>query len=284
MPVIKTLIYNDTRNFKIEYYTYGKETEYPVLFMHGSVPMPFSKELSDLISELNLYVIVILRPGYGSSSRLEYKNIYEYAMLLKNFVTDLQLKCFDVLGLSAGAPYCYALAAAYPNLVNKVNICSGIPLVNNKSIFHMNSRGDRFIFSLSKFLPAGIIGKYGLKAMEAQEKKKGWTDAECGETMDVVFEKYVNPNWYGIGYSTTLQYKYWGFDAETITNKVFIYHSKGDCLIPFHIAQNSAKLLKNSQVIEFETENHESEKIIFIAIGDISKRFFLAPSIRHLCF
>ncbi|MFT4145425.1 MAG: alpha/beta hydrolase [Mobilitalea sp.] len=272
MPVDKPIIYKDAHNFKIEYYTYGKETGYPVLYMHGSVPMPFSKELSDLISELNLYVIVILRPGYGSSTRLQYKNIYEYALVLRDLITKLQLQSFDVLGLSAGAPYCYALAAAYPDLVNHVHICSGIPLVNNKSIFHMNSKTDKFMFSLSKYLPAGFIGKYGLKAMAAQEKKKGWQDAECGETMDVVFEKYVNPNWYGIGYSTTLQYKYWGFDAETITNKVFLYQSKSDELIPFEIALKSASLLKNSQIIAFETEDHSSEKILFAAIRNIEKQ------------
>ena len=264
--MIEPTVFQDSRGDKFEYYTYGSEYGYPVLYMHGAVPMPFSKKLAEAVTKHNLYVIVILRPGYGASSCRKYKNVFEYILTLNELIANLGLKRFDVLGLSAGAPYCYAVAAAYPGLVGTVHICSGIPLVNNAGIYRMNARRERFMFFLSRHLPGGLIGRYGVRAMEAQEKAKGWQDSTDGESMDEVFRKYVRPNWIGIGRSTRLQYKNWGFAADTISQKVCIHHSRADEMIPFEIARKSAGLLTNSEFFEYEAEEHGSEKILEEAI------------------
>lgn len=255
-----------------EYYTYGNKTGYPVLYMHGAIPMPFSPELSGLIESHNLYVIMLLRPGYGASSRLNHKNIYEYVIMLQELINALGLEYFDVLGWSAGAPYCYGIDHAYENLVNGVNICSGIPLANIPEIYHMNKLSERLLFSLSKHLPAYIIGKYGIGAIAATERKKGWKDVWEGETMDHIFQNYVYPNWYGLGQSTNIQYRYWGFSAETISNEVYIYHSKDDEMIPFRIALQSSKLLKKGKLYTYDGEEHSSELLLKDAFMNIAKR------------
>ncbi len=272
MSASESILFQNSRGEGFEYYTCGSEIGYPVLYMHGAVPMPFSEKLEETVKKHDLKVIVVLRPGYGASSRLKYKNVYDYALLLKEWIESLGLTHCDVLGLSAGAPYCYALAAAYPGLVNAVSICSGIPLANNGDIYRMNARAERFQFFLSRHLPAGFIGKYGVKAMEVLERKKGWQDAECGEKMDDVFQKYVRPNWYGIGRSTSVQYKSWGFKAEEIEKKIFLYHSRADEMIPIKIARKSAGLLSNSELVEYESEDHSSEKLLCDAIRRIGKR------------
>lgn len=266
-----TFLYKTRKGNKIEYHTCGPESGYPVLYMHGAVPMPFSKKLIQTAWECNLYLIMVLRPGYGASSRVKYQSVYEYISLLKELILNLKLERFDVLGLSAGSPYCYALAAACPELVAGVNICSGIPLVNIKKIYRMNTWQERFLFSLSKYLPANFIGKYGAWSMEAMERKKGWHATEDGVSMDVIFQKYVRPNWYGLGRSTHLQYKNWGFDAVSIPKKVSIYHSKTDEMIPFNIAVKSAELLSNSEVYEYDGEEHSSERLLRDALLNIAK-------------
>lgn len=268
----KTTVFQDSQGNKFEYYTYGPECGYPILYMHGAIPMPFSKNLIETVQKYNLYLITILRPGYGASSRINYKSVFEYILDLNELISKLQLTCFDVLGLSAGSPYCYALAAAYPGLVEGVNICAGIPLVNNKRIFRMNSRQERFLFSLSRCLPAYFIGKYGVKAIEAGEKERGWKDTEDGESMDVIFQKYVYPNWYGLGQSTHLQYKKWGFAATSISKKIYIYHSIADEMIPYGIAHKSAELLMNSELFEYEKEEHSSERLLKDAMINIAIR------------
>ena len=265
-------IFRDSQGNKFEYVTYGPESGYPVLYMHGVIPMPFTKSLIDTAQEHNLCLIAVLRPGYGESSRLKHKNIYEYILMLKELISYLQLKHFDVLGLSAGSPYCYALAAAYPNLVNGVNICAGIPLVNNNNIFRMNARQERILFSFSRRLPPLLIGRYGIWMIEAMERKKGWQDTADGDSMDVIFEKYVRPNWYGLGQSTNLQYKNWGFSAESITNRISVYHSRADEMIPFEIALKSSELLMNSVLYEYEKEEHSSERLLKDAMVNIAEK------------
>ena len=272
MPVYQSHIFQSSRGGQFEYNTYGPENGYPVLYMHGAVPMPFSKRLAEIVTEYNLCLIVILRPRYGSSICPRQKNVFEYALTLGELISSLGLKRFDVLGLSAGAPYCYALAAAYPGLVDTVSICSGIPLVNSAGIYRMNSRRERFMFFLSRHLPAGVIGRYGIWAMEAVERKRGWQDSADAESMDDVFRKYVRPNWVGLGQSTRLQYRYWGFAADTIPGRVCIYHSQADEMIPFEIARKSAGLLTNSEFFAYETEAHGSERILESAIVNIGQR------------
>lgn len=268
----ETAVFQDSRGNQIEYHTCGAQDAYPVLYMHGAIPMPFSKDLMQTAQTHHLRLIAVLRPGYGKSSRLGYKNIFEYALTLNELITNLRQERFDVLGLSAGAPYCYALAAAYPERVGGVSICSGIPLANNPAIFRMNAPREQFFFSLSKHLPPAFLGKYGVKMIEAAERKKGWKDTPDGERMDAIFQKYVYPNWYGLGWSTGVQYKNWGFPAESITNSIYIYHSKTDEAIPFEIARKSAELLKNSTFFAYEDEEHASEHMLKDALLHIAQR------------
>jgi pimeloyl-ACP methyl ester carboxylesterase len=173
------------------------------------------------------------------------------------------------MGLSAGSPYCYALAAVYPERVRKVIVCAGIPLTNDQHIFRMNSLRDRVFFSLSKYLPVGVMGKFAVRALESMERKKGWHPAVWGEDMDTVFEKYVCPNWFGFGWSTRVQYRDWGFDAAKTNCEVRIYHSRTDEMIPFQIVCESAKLLSNSRVVLLDDENHASEKTLWAAVEDM---------------
>ena len=278
MPDSQSGIFQNSRGERFEFHAWGTEDGYPILYMHGAVPMPVSRDLAETAREHNVRLTAVLRPGYGASSRLKYKNVLEYALTLEELIASLGLRRFDVLGLSAGAPYCYALAAAYPGLVDGVSICAGIPLANRGEIYRMYARRDRFMFFLSRHLPAGLIGRYGVRAVEATERKKGWRDMESGERMDDVFRQYVWPNWAGFGQSTRVQYRNWGFPAEAIPNRISIYHSRADEMIPIEIARASAGLLANGDFFEYEAEAHASERLLKDAVIAIALRAAAVPT------
>jgi pimeloyl-ACP methyl ester carboxylesterase len=264
--------YKDSTIGVAEYRAYGRSEGYPVFFMHGATPLPFSDALIDFIQRSNLYVVTVLRPGYGKSTPRKYTSLFEYMRGLKNIIESLNFRQFDVVSLSAGAPYAYAMASAFLATVAGVHICAGIPLANNRRIFRMFPRSERIMFSLSKRLPPGLMGRYAVKAMEAMERKKGWGEPPCGGSMDEVFENDVRPNWRGVGLSTRLQYRDWGFDAEEITTPVNIYHSKKDEMIPFEIAQASAGLLANCRFVPLENAEHSSEKTVRLALESIAAK------------
>ncbi|MDR2434389.1 MAG: alpha/beta hydrolase [Treponema sp.] len=269
---LNIVLFQDSGGKTIEYWICGLPGGHPVLFMHGATPMPFSAGLVAEIERHNLCVYTILRPGYGQSTRIRYKNVYAYAALLGGFIESLHIGCFDVMGLSAGSPYCYALAAAYPERVRKISICAGIPLANNRHIFRMNPLRDRVFFSLSRHIPAVVVGKFAVRTLESMERKKGWQPAVWGEDMDTVFEKYVRPNWPGFGWSTHVQYRDWGFDVAKTSCEVHIYHSRTDEMIPLQIVCESAKLLPNSRVFILDDENHASEKTLRVAVENIREK------------
>ncbi|MDR1542265.1 MAG: alpha/beta hydrolase [Clostridiales bacterium] len=264
--------FHDDSDNIIEYYTCGDPGGYPVLYMHGATPVPFTGELASFVRQKGIFALTILRPGYGKSTPQRFDDIFSYAQALEPFLDQLELSRFDVMGLSAGAPHCYAMCAAYPGRVGEAHICAGIPLANNRLIYSKYSKAERFMFSLSKCLPPGLIGRYGVAAMEAMERKKGWIKPPYAESMDEVFKRYVRPNWLGIGLSTRLQYKNWGFDAEKIAAKVNVYHSCSDEMVSFEIARCSASLLKNSSFTALDGEKHSSEKTVSEALTGIAKR------------
>jgi hypothetical protein len=135
----------------------------------------------------------------------------------------------------------------------------GIPLVCYKDIYRMNSPQERFMFSLLKILPAGLTGKYAVSVME---RKAGWKPHVCGESMNSMFERYVRPNWRGIGWSTHVQYRGWGFDAGKVTSPVRIYYSKGDKMIPSKIVEASALKLESCKLFSYENEERYSERML----------------------
>jgi pimeloyl-ACP methyl ester carboxylesterase len=272
MQNYKTYFHKDDSGISIEYWQYGEDDGYPLLYMHGATPMPFSDELAQVIEKSHIRLLTILRPGYGRSSRMKYKNVHEYVRAMAGLLSYLQLRRFDVLGVSAGAPYAYALAAQYPEKVEQVHICGGIPLVCYKDIYKMNPLSERFLFTLSKYLPAGFIGKYAVSAMETMERKAGWQPHQNGESMDAIFDSYVRPNWYGIGWSTHVQYRQWGFDVGQITNPVHIYYSKADKMVPYAIVETSTTRLKCRQLHPYENEDHYSEKML----GDVIRNICVA--------
>ena len=268
MPNYKACVYKENNGMAVEYWQYGEDNGYPLLYMHGATPMPFSDELAQMIRANHIRLLTIIRPGYGRSSRMKYKSVCEYVSAMTGLLSWLQLSRFDVLGVSAGAPYAYAIAAQYPDAIGRVHICGGIPLVCYKDIYKMNSAPERFMFTLSKYLPAGFLGRYAVSAMEAMERKAGWPTHQSGESMDSIFEDYVKPNWYGIGWSTHMQYRDWGFDAGKISSPVHMYHSKSDKMVPYAIAKASAARLQSCQLHSYEKEDHYSEKMIGDVIGN----------------
>jgi hypothetical protein len=64
-------LFKDSSGQTIEYWMCGSRNGYPVLFMHGATPMPFSAGLIAEIERRTLCIYTILRSGYGQSARIK---------------------------------------------------------------------------------------------------------------------------------------------------------------------------------------------------------------------
>ena len=113
----------------LSYAEYGTSTGNPVLLFHGLVGSICSEGMEESLCGLPVRVIALARPGYGASDYFDMDCVADWGRLLAEFWDHLGLQSFDIVGISAGAPYAYSLAALYPDRIGTVYINSGIPAV-----------------------------------------------------------------------------------------------------------------------------------------------------------
>lgn len=113
----------------LSYAEYGTSTGNPVLLFHGLVGSICSEGMEESLCGLPVRVIALARPGYGASDYFDMDCVADWGRLLAEFWDHLELWSFDIVGISAGAPYAYSLAALYPDRIGTLYINSGIPAV-----------------------------------------------------------------------------------------------------------------------------------------------------------
>src|SRR4030095_12965807 len=98
----------------------------PLIFCHG---WPSSRTMARLTDEaardLGIRIISPDRPGISGSSLQANRQLSDWAPVVRQLVDHLGIVAFRVLGISGGAPYAYAIAAAMPERVRTVAIVSG---------------------------------------------------------------------------------------------------------------------------------------------------------------
>jgi pimeloyl-ACP methyl ester carboxylesterase len=114
---------------RLEYERYGSGRA--VVLHHGLVGgATVPAEWEALAVGVGIDLISIARPGYGRSDPVPMAAIAEWSPLLAGLLDALDVGEFDVLGVSAGAPYSYAVASMLPERVGGVAVLSGLGLVN----------------------------------------------------------------------------------------------------------------------------------------------------------
>ena len=116
--------------YKDRYLSYtdnGSNNSFPVLIQHGMIASIDDTYLFDRLLQTGARVISIARPGYGKSSPYLMKDIADWGDIVSVLVDELRLSHFDVLGISSGAPYSYAIGNKLASRVRNLFILSGTP-------------------------------------------------------------------------------------------------------------------------------------------------------------
>ena len=123
----------------LSYAEYGTSTGKPVLLLHGLVGSICSEGMEGSLCGLPMRVIALARPGYGDSDYFDMDCVADWGRLLTEFWDHLGLQSFDIVGISAGAPYAYSLAAS--TLIESVlSISTAAYLRSASQIFWRNIR------------------------------------------------------------------------------------------------------------------------------------------------
>ena len=250
----EVFLYKD--HYYLSYTDYGDKAGYPVFVHHGLVGSIEQPDLQQTFEGTNVRMIFTARPGYGASSFYPMANYAEWASIINSLADRLGLTHFDVMGMSAGAPYCYALAALLPERVKRVFIYSGLPAVCEYS----------------------VLASYP-QASEVEKEYAFYHNARLEEIAKSLYDMYLAPlpedvlatkdfqdsmanQCKGMAQEAKLQSLEWGFKLQNVTQPVFMQHSRQDEEAPFAAALKTAELLSKCTLYELEDAPHVSDETL----------------------
>jgi pimeloyl-ACP methyl ester carboxylesterase len=99
----------------LSYSAAGRTRGIPILYFHGAIGSPpTDRELEQAIERLGLRYLMVDRPGFNGSDPQPGRRVADFAADVRQLADRLRLPRFSILGVSAGAPYALACAAAMP--------------------------------------------------------------------------------------------------------------------------------------------------------------------------
>lgn len=229
---------------------YGSQDGYPVLVQHGLIASIRDAHLFDRLIAAGKRVICIARPGYGESSPYPMSQIAEWGEIVAILIDELQLPQFDLLGISSGAPYSYAIARKLPDRARNIFIFSGIPALYDDRVLAV--------------WPHPVDKSASITALQELAQELFFANLSQATLLQNDVQDSMKHHCFGIALDFKLRCNSWGFLVSDVKQNVMMQHSKTDNLAPVDI---TAQLLPNCQLELRESGEHFSSELLdrFIA-------------------
>lgn len=229
----------------LSYVEYGDNNGYPILVQHGLIASIRDAHLFDRLIESGTHLICIARPGYGESSPYPMTNMAEWGDIVSVLVDELKISQFDILGMSSGAPYSYAIGYQLPDKVRNIFIFSGIPALYDEKVL------SHWPYEVTKDASIAEMEDLAYKLFFSNLSKE---DLEREDIKDSMMNNY-----FGIAQDFKLRCMDWGFKLSEVKENVYMQHSMTDDNVPFITAEITASLLPNCQLDIRKSGEHFSK-------------------------
>jgi len=218
----------------LSYADYGDQNGYPILVQHGLIASISEHHLFDRLIETGKRVICPARPGYGQSTPYQLANLAEWGEIVAVLVGDLGLTQCDVLGLSSGAPYSYAIGYQIPDKVRNIYIFSGTPALYDDKVL--------------TYWPYPITKGASIAEMRQVAKEVFFSNITADDLLRPEIKDSMANDCFGIAQDLRLRCMEWGFVLPEVKSSVYMEHSQTDSEVPFITAELTAKMIPNSQL------------------------------------
>jgi pimeloyl-ACP methyl ester carboxylesterase len=230
------------------YAEYGDKNGYPILVQHGLIASIDDYDLFDRLIRMKARLICIARPGYGESSPLVMHSFAEWADIVSPLIEALQLDQFDVLGMSSGAPYSYAIGCRFPHQVRAIFIFSGIPALY-----------DEIVLS---YWPYPVVKNKNMEEMESLVHELFFSNVTNDDLQKNDIRDSMMHHGFGLAQDLKLRFVDWGFHLSGVRARVFMRHSKSDDDVPYRTAVRTSQLLPDCNLQLLETGPHFSREAL----------------------
>ncbi|MBX3010248.1 MAG: alpha/beta hydrolase [Caldilineaceae bacterium] len=239
----QTIPYNADQT--LAYADYGPPDGYPLLVQHGLIASIREGQLFDSLTTAGVRVICAARPGYGDSSPYVMTQVAEWGEIVARLMDRLHLAQVDLLGISSGAPYAYAIAHQRPAQVRNIFIFSGIPALYDDTVLAL--------------WPHPVDKTATLTELAALAKALFFADLPPTALTQPDLQDSLRNDGFGLGLDWQIRCHDWGFRLEEITQPVYLEHSRTDNLPP---VERTAALLPHSRLTIRETGEHFSPELL----------------------
>lgn len=231
----------------------GAPTGAALLVYHHGTPAagPLDPELVVPARAAGLQIVELVRPGYGSSTRLPGRSIADVARLTAVLADHLGRERFVTLGWSGGGPHALATAALLPDRCAGALSLAGIAPYDADGLDYLAGMGDDNIEEfgaavegeapLQAFLEgatsvlADVTGDDVIDAMASllPEVDRAFLTGESADRMAETFRWAVASGIWGWFDDDIAFVQPWGFDFDAIKVPVQIWQGSDDLMVPF---------------------------------------------------
>ncbi|MGZ4736808.1 MAG: alpha/beta fold hydrolase [Acidimicrobiia bacterium] len=254
-------------------YEFGDPAGAPVMVFHGTPACGAGFAWADDPARARgLRLIAPDRPGVGLSSRVASWTIADYPANVEALANTLGIDQFSVWGYSGGGPYAVACAALLTDRVTMTAVAAGMGQVGVWATIDESEKTDRQMLELSITHPAlarlllGISGR-GARvspkiAMKSFEKQLNESDRGVVMTLGpprqvmALFTQAFLRGAYGVVADYAAIARPWGFDVESITTPMAIFHGDADTMVPLRHSEELARRVRGSELIVWPGAGH----------------------------
>ncbi len=234
------------RDFDLSYSDFGSPAGYPILIHDGLIASIEDFALFEKLSELGARLISIARPGYGLSSPYPMQNVAEWGEIVAVLVDQLQLPRFDVLGMSSGAPYSYAIGYRFPDKARNIFIFSGIPALYDEKV--------------AAHWPYELKKDASIEEMQELAYRLFFSGISAQDQAQPDIKDSMMNNCFGPGLDFRIRCMDWGFSLSHVPQPVYMQHSRLD--EGFITAEMTSKMLPNCKFFARESAGHFSKELL----------------------
>jgi pimeloyl-ACP methyl ester carboxylesterase len=212
---------------RLAYAAAGPARGYPIVYLHGAIGSPRwrTPALDAVIEELAIRFVVVNRPGFAGSDPHPGRTVASHAADIGELADALGWGRFSVLGVSAGAPYALACAAALGGRVARTAAVSPVPppaIVAPRGRLRLRYRAPLAAFG------APWVGAAAARATLAA------TGLASASSPAAMVEDYL------------VCCRDWGFSTEAIRTPVSVWHASRDRLVPVAHARALATTISSA--------------------------------------
>lgn len=220
----------------------------PILIQHGLIASIQDVALFEPLVQQHRRVICPARPGYGDSSPYEMPHIGEWGTIIGVLLDQLAITQCDLLGISSGAPYAYAIGYKVPTRVRTIYILSGTPALYDDAIL--------------AHWPYPVNKTATRTEMTQLTHQLFFAHLSPAEQQQQDIQDSMRNQGFGLAQDLYLRCRDWGFRLEDMQVPVVMQHSQTDDAVPSVTAQLTAARLPHCTLVEKAMGEHFSSVLL----------------------